>query len=66
MCQQGEQIRADILKDFPLAFKSPNQDVASFAAVKPITIQVNEGAKPVNRSTCAKLPAGLEEKNVIS
>ena len=34
--------------------------MSEYAAVKPIQVFINKGAKPINRSTCPRIPPGME------
>ena len=58
---QGKAIKQALLKNYPLAFSDSLGDPFSFANVAPIKISVNPGARPVNRTTCPRPPAGMEK-----
>ena len=58
---QGKAIREALLSDYPLAFSNELGDSADFAAVAPIKISINPGAKPINRTTCPRAPARLQK-----
>ena len=58
--KQGEEIRSELLKNYPLAFGPSDGNVSEYAAVRPVKVFVNEGARPINRSTCPKIPPGME------
>ena len=58
---QGKAIKQALLRSYPLAFSDTLGDPSSFANVAPIKISVNPGAKPVNRTTCPRPPAGMEK-----
>ena len=58
--KQGEAIKSALLTNYPLAFGSVSGDVSEYAAVKPIQVFINEGAKPINHSTCPRIPPGME------
>ena len=60
---QSKAIKQALLKNYPLAFSDNLGDSSSFANVAPIKIIVNPGAKPVNRTTCPRPPAGMEKSS---
>ena len=66
--KQGEAIKAALLSNYPLAFGNVSGDVLEFAAVKPIEVFINNGEKPINRSTCPRIPPGMEDdcRNMIN
>ena len=59
---QGKAIKQALLKkNYSLAFSDNLGDSSSFANVPPIKKSLNPGAKPVNRTTCPRPPAGIEK-----
>ena len=58
---QGKAIKQALLKNYSLAFSDSLVDPSSFSNVVPIKISVNPGARPVNRTTCPRPPAGMEK-----
>ena len=58
---QGKAIKQALLSNYPLAFSDELGDSSNFATVAPIKININLGAKPINRTTCPRPPAGLKK-----
>ena len=56
-------IRKSLIEDYPLAFLDSLGETTNFADVTPVKISVNLGAKPVCKTTCPRVPAGLEESS---
>ena len=61
LIKQGDIIKEALLANYPLAFGDSSGSVSDFAAIKPIEIFITAGAKPVNRSTCPRIPPGMEQ-----
>ena len=61
LIKQGNKIRDALLINYPLAFGDTSGSVNDFAAIKPIDIHITPGAKPVNKSTCPRIPPGMED-----
>ena len=61
--KQGLEIRKSLIEDYPLAFSDSLDESTNFADVTPVKISVNPGAKPVCKTTCRRVPAGLEESS---
>ena len=60
---QGKAIRQALLSNYPLAFSDELGNSTNYAAVAPIKISINPGAKPINRTTCPRAPAGLKKSS---
>ena len=60
LIKQGDLIKEALLANYPLAFGDSLGSVSDYAAIKPIEIFITAGAKPVNRSTCPRIPPGME------
>ena len=60
---QGLLIRKTLIEDYPLAFSDSLGETTIFADVTPTKISLNPGAKPVCKTTCPRVPAGLEKSS---
>ena len=56
---QVKLIRSKLIKDYPLGFTKLDGNVVSYVAVAPIWVEVNQGARPINRTTAVCIPVGM-------
>ena len=61
--KQGQEMKEKLLENYPLAFGNSDSEVLQYAAVEPIKISVNPGAKPINRSSGPRVPPGMESSS---
>ena len=59
MVKKGEQIRQHLLIKFQLAFKKKTDQSTHLAAVYPVKISVNKGARPMCRTVANKVAVGM-------
>ena len=60
---QGLLIRKSLIEDYPLAFLDSLGETTNFVDVTPVKISINPGAKPICKTTCPRVPTGLEKSS---